>query len=124
MTVTVREVGEARHHYGQVSGLLVHNLVPARFDCSRRVFLMNQRRWFKHMHDRDSGSFRPLYGGGFNASGQGMGCSLVARVNAATSAAASTFFGSAMGRSSRWPCLTILYLSPCGGVGSLARARP
>ena len=31
-------------------------------------------RWFKHMHDRDGGSFRHLDGGGFNASGQGVGC--------------------------------------------------
>ena len=58
----------------QVSDVLVHDLVPARFDCPRGVFLVNQGRWFKHMHDRDGGSVRRLYGGGFNASGQGVGC--------------------------------------------------
>ena len=69
-------MGEAPYHYPpfQVSDVLVHDLVPARFDCPRGVFLVNQRRWFKHMHDRDGGSVRHLYGGGFNASGQGMGC--------------------------------------------------
>ena len=55
-------MGEARHHYAspKVSDVLVHDLVPARFDCARGVFLVNQRRWFKHMHDRDGGSVRHL----------------------------------------------------------------
>ena len=35
--------------------MLVHDLVPARFNCPRGVFLVNQGRWFKHMHDRDGG---------------------------------------------------------------------
>src|SRR3954464_3879156 len=45
--------------------------------------------------------------------------SLVARVNAATSAAASTFFGSGMGRSNRLPCLTIV-----DSLARLARGAP
>lgn len=36
--------------------VLAHDLVPARFDCQRVVFLVNQKRWFKHMHYRDGGS--------------------------------------------------------------------
>jgi hypothetical protein len=82
----------------QVSDVLVHDLVPARFDCPRGVFLVNQGRWFKHTTGMAvpsdtstvAGSMRPV---------RVWVASLVARVNAATSAAASTFFGSGMGRS-------------------------
>ena len=54
--------------------MLAYDFVPAGLNCQGVVFLVKQKRWFKHMHYRNGGSFRRFDGGRCNPSGQDMGC--------------------------------------------------
>ena len=101
---------------GSISDVLVHDLVPARFDCPRGVFLVNQRRWFKHMHDRDGGPSDTSTVAGSMRPVRVWVASLVARVNAATSAAAMVCFQTHAGRMHEVSALSKALASRKSGV--------